>query len=58
MDPADLNPFSGLLAVLSDEELIRCRRRLQKAGNHRLAEILSDEIKEREAIQKKITELL
>jgi hypothetical protein len=42
------NWFGELLAVLHDEELIRLRRRLENAGNSRLAEVLTDELEERE----------
>jgi hypothetical protein len=46
------NHFSGLLAVLKDEELIRLRRRLEKRSNLTLASILADELEEREGIEK------
>jgi hypothetical protein len=41
------DPFRELLKVLSDEDLIRFRRRLENVGNKRLAEILSHEINDR-----------
>jgi hypothetical protein len=42
------NWFGELLGVINNEELIRLRRRLQKAGNSRLAEVLTDELEDRE----------
>jgi hypothetical protein len=45
---SDPNWFGELLAVIHDEELIRLRRRLQNAGNHRLADVLTDELEDRE----------
>jgi hypothetical protein len=46
--PSDPNWFGELLSVIQDEELIRLRWRLQKAGNSRLAEVLTDELEDRE----------
>jgi hypothetical protein len=57
-NPTDVNPFGALLALQNDEELIRLRRRATNAGDKRLAEILSDEIQEREAIEKRINQIL
>lgn len=42
------NWFGELLAVINTEELIRLRWRLQKAGNSRLADVLTDELEDRE----------
>ena len=50
------NPFGELLAILSDEDLIRFRRRLQNKGNGWLAEILTDELEERELTTKNGTD--
>ena len=48
----DLNLFAELLRVMNFEDLLRCRRRLENAGRTRMVEILTDEIEEREAIDK------
>jgi hypothetical protein len=48
------NYFGQLLAVLNDEDLLRVRRRLERKHNHRLAEILTDELEEREGIQRQL----
>ena len=44
------NYFRELLGVLTEEELIRFRHRLKKAGNLRIAEVLTDEIQKQSAI--------
>ena len=36
-----------LIEMLSDEELIRLRRRSEMRGNHWMAKILTDELEER-----------
>jgi hypothetical protein len=46
------NPFAEILHVMDLEQLIRFRRRLEKVGRKRMVEILSDEIQEREALEK------
>jgi hypothetical protein len=46
----ELNYFGELLSVLSDEELLRLRRRFQMRHKERMAEILTDEILERNAL--------
>jgi hypothetical protein len=46
------NYFGQLLGVLSDEELIRCRKRFELANEGRMAEILTDELEEREALER------
>jgi hypothetical protein len=46
------NPFAELLQVMDIEQLIRFRQRLQKVGRKRMVAILTDEIQEREAIEK------
>jgi hypothetical protein len=46
------NPFAEMLAVMDIEQLIRFRQRLQKVGRKRMVEILTDEIQEREGIEK------
>jgi hypothetical protein len=51
--PSDPNWFGELLAVIHDEELIRLRRRLQNQGNNRLADVLTDEIEDREELERK-----
>lgn len=48
----DMNPFAEMLRVMDVEHLIRFRRRLEKVGRKRMVEILTDEIEEREAIEK------
>jgi hypothetical protein len=45
----ELNYFGELLSVLSDEELLRLRRRFQMRHKERMAEILTDEILQRNA---------
>jgi hypothetical protein len=45
----ELNLFGELLSVLSDEELLRLQRRFQMRHKERMAEILTDEILERNA---------
>lgn len=49
----ELNPFAEMLRVMDIEHLIRFRRRLEKVGRKRMVEILTDEIKERKALEKK-----
>jgi hypothetical protein len=49
----ELNYFGELLGILHDEELLRLARRFRIAKNHRMAEILRDELEEREALWKK-----
>lgn len=51
-DGNELNPFAEMLRVMTTEHLIRFRRRLQKVGRKRMVEILTDEIEEREALEK------
>jgi hypothetical protein len=46
------NPFAEILHVMDLEQLIRFRRRLEKIGRKRMVEILTDEIEEREALEK------
>jgi hypothetical protein len=46
------NPFAEMLHVMEIEHLIRFRRRLQNIGRKRMVEILTDEIEEREALEK------
>jgi hypothetical protein len=48
----DPKHFRDLLSVINDEELIRFRRRLQKRSNLTLAGILTDELEEREGIER------
>ena len=48
----DPNWFGELLAVLNDEELIRLIRRLTNKGNFTLADVLADELEEREALDR------
>jgi len=50
MEQPEPNYFRELLGVLTEEELIRFRHRLKKAGNLRIAEVLTDEIQKRSAI--------
>jgi hypothetical protein len=47
-----MNPFSELLKVCDVELLIRFRHRLKKVGKKRMVEILSEEIEEREALER------
>jgi hypothetical protein len=47
-----LNAFGELLRVCDLELLIRLRRRLEKIGKKRMVQILSDEIEERERLEK------
>jgi hypothetical protein len=47
-----MNPFAEMLRVMDVEYLIRFRRRLEKVGRKRMVEILTDEIEEREALEK------
>jgi hypothetical protein len=51
MNTDEPNYFGQLLAVLRDEELIRVRRRFQRTQNLRMAEIITDELEEREGIE-------
>jgi hypothetical protein len=44
----EVNSFSELLSVLGEEELIRFKYRLRKAGKIVTAEILADELAQRE----------
>jgi hypothetical protein len=44
MEQAEPDHFAELLGVLDEEELIRFRHRLKKAGNLRTTEVLTDEI--------------
>jgi hypothetical protein len=46
----ELDYFGELLKVLSDEELLRLRRRFQMRHKERMAEILTDEILHRNAL--------
>jgi hypothetical protein len=46
----ELSYFGELLSVLSDEELLRLRRRFQMRHKERMAEILTDEILHRNAL--------
>jgi hypothetical protein len=46
----ELDYFGELLKVLSDEELLRLRRRFQMRHKERMAEILTDEILDRNAL--------
>jgi hypothetical protein len=46
------NPFAEILRVMDIEQLIRFRQRLKKIGRKRMCEILTDEIEEREALEK------
>jgi hypothetical protein len=46
------NPFAEMLRVMDVEQLIRFRKRLQMVGRKRMVEILTDEIEEREALEK------
>jgi hypothetical protein len=45
MEQPESNYFGDLLGVLNEEELIRLRRRLEKTGKLRTAEVLADEIR-------------
>ena len=47
-----MNPFAEMLRVMDIEQLIRFRKRLEKVGRKRMVEILTDEIEEREGIEK------
>jgi hypothetical protein len=49
----ELNYFGELLDILHDEELLRLVRRFRISKKDRMAEILQDELEEREAIWKK-----
>jgi hypothetical protein len=51
-----LNLFGEMLRVMDVEHLIRIRHRLKKIGRKRMVEILTDEIEEREAIEKQEAE--
>jgi hypothetical protein len=46
----ELSYFGELLSVLSDEELLRLRRRFQMRHKERMAEILTEEILQRNAL--------
>jgi hypothetical protein len=52
----ELDRFQAILDILNIEDLIRFRRRLEKVGRKRMVEILSDEINERQALEKKEAE--
>jgi hypothetical protein len=47
-----VNPFAEMLKVMDVEQLIRFRQRLKKIGRKRMCEILTDEIEEREALER------
>jgi hypothetical protein len=47
IEQPESNYFGDLLGVLNEEELIRLRRRLEKTGKLRTAEVLADEIRKR-----------
>ena len=46
------NYFGELISILHVEELLRLQRRCKMLTKHRMAEILGDEIEEREAIER------
>jgi hypothetical protein len=46
------NLFGEMLRVMDVEHLIRFRKRLEMVGRKRMVEILTDEIEEREGIEK------
>ena len=46
----ELDYFGELLSVLSDDELLRLRRRFQMRHKERMADILTDEILDRNAL--------
>jgi hypothetical protein len=46
------NPFAEMLRIMDVEQLIRFRKRLEMVGRKRMVEILTDEIEEREALEK------
>ena len=46
------NPFAALLAVMSRAELVHLRKRLARAECERTAQILDDEIAERDLAAK------
>jgi hypothetical protein len=48
------NYFSELLRILSEEELLRLRRRFELRDNNRMAEVLTDEIEELELAAKEL----
>jgi hypothetical protein len=50
MEQPEPDHFAELLGVLTEEELIRFRHRLKKAGKLRTAEVLADEIQKRQSI--------
>jgi hypothetical protein len=47
-----LDPFYEMLEILDTEHLLRFRRRLERVGRKKMVEILTAEIKEREAAEK------
>jgi hypothetical protein len=47
-----LDPFFEMLQILEVEHLLRFRRRLEKVGRKRMVQILTEEIKERDAKDK------
>jgi hypothetical protein len=48
------NYFGQLLEVLSEEELIRIQRRFKLRHNQRMAEIIGDEIEERQMMEEDV----
>jgi hypothetical protein len=46
------NPFAEMLGVMDTELLIRFRRRLEKIGRKRMVALLTEEIEEREGLEK------
>lgn len=48
---SDQNDFEELLSVLQDEELYRVRHRLNKKRKIRLVDIVTEEIRFREALR-------
>lgn len=52
MNITETNFFGQLMAVLHEEELLKLRRRFQMRNNAVMVAVLTDELEEREGIEK------
>lgn len=52
MNTTETNFFGQLLAILHEEELLKLRRRFEMRNNAVMVAVLTDELEEREGIEK------
>jgi hypothetical protein len=52
MKEIDVNFFGQLIAILHEEELLKLRRRFEMRNNAVMVAVLTDELQEREGIEK------